>query len=62
MWMHSDPSKMSTQTTTPEEEDADDDEMGVAETYADYMPTKRKYLFNFLLELLIFKMCNKISE
>jgi hypothetical protein len=24
----------------PEEEEADDEEMGVAETYADYMPSK----------------------
>ena len=28
-----------------EEEEVDDEEMGVAETYADYMPTKCKLLF-----------------
>jgi hypothetical protein len=26
-----------------EEEEVDDEDMGVAETYADYMPTKREY-------------------
>ncbi|XP_008559956.1 protein strawberry notch isoform X4 [Microplitis demolitor] len=42
MWMNAmDPSKMM-QPTIPEDEEADDDEMGVAETYADYMPTKLK--------------------
>lgn len=28
-----------------EEEEVDDEEMGVAETYADYMPSKCKYIF-----------------
>ncbi|KAH0549995.1 protein strawberry notch isoform X2 [Cotesia glomerata] len=42
MWMNAmDPTKMM-QPTIPEDEEADDDEMGVAETYADYMPTKLK--------------------
>lgn len=42
LWMNAaDPSKMM-QPTIPEEEDGDDEEMGVAETYADYMPTKLK--------------------
>ncbi|XP_011502559.1 PREDICTED: protein strawberry notch [Ceratosolen solmsi marchali] len=42
MWMNSDSNKMNMQSIIPEEEDADDEEMGVAETYADYMPTKLK--------------------
>ncbi|XP_015606574.1 protein strawberry notch isoform X2 [Cephus cinctus] len=43
LWMNSgDPSKMSMQPTLPEEEEVDDEDMGVAETYADYMPTKLK--------------------
>ncbi|XP_058791168.1 protein strawberry notch isoform X2 [Phymastichus coffea] len=42
MWMNSDPNKMNMQPTIPEEEDVEDEEMGVAETYADYMPTKLK--------------------
>jgi hypothetical protein len=29
-------------TTVQEEEEVDDEDMGVAETYADYMPTKRE--------------------
>lgn len=29
----------------PEEEEHDDEEMGVAETYADYWPAKRKFHF-----------------
>ncbi|KAK0087083.1 hypothetical protein PV326_005306 [Microctonus aethiopoides] len=42
LWMNAaDPSKMM-QPTIPEEEENDDEEMGVAETYADYMPTKLK--------------------
>lgn len=42
LWMNSgDPSKMM-QPNMPEEEEVDDEEMGVAETYADYMPTKCK--------------------
>ena len=28
-----------------EEEEVDDEDMGVAETYADYMPTKCEYYF-----------------
>lgn len=36
-----DPAKMNMQPTIPEEEEVDDEDMGVAETYADYMPTKR---------------------
>lgn len=40
MWMNSDANKMNMQPTIPEEEDVEDEEMGVAETYADYMPTK----------------------
>ncbi|XP_011297794.1 protein strawberry notch isoform X2 [Fopius arisanus] len=42
LWANSmDPTKMM-QPTIPEEDEADDEEMGVAETYADYMPTKLK--------------------
>ncbi|XP_063979125.1 protein strawberry notch isoform X2 [Diachasmimorpha longicaudata] len=42
LWMNSaDPNKMM-QPTIPEEDEADDEDMGVAETYADYMPTKLK--------------------
>lgn len=41
MWMNAnDPTKLM-QPNMQEEEEVDDDEMGVAETYADYMPTKR---------------------
>lgn len=41
MWMNSgDPTKLM-QPNIPEEEEVDDEDMGVAETYADYMPTKR---------------------
>lgn len=50
-----DPGKMNMQPTLPEEEDGEDEEMGVAETYADYMPTKRKKIFNqssFLAHLI----------
>lgn len=43
MWMNPlDPTKMNMQQGMQEEEDVDDEEMGVAETYADYMPTKLK--------------------
>ncbi|XP_043289667.1 protein strawberry notch isoform X2 [Venturia canescens] len=43
LWMNAgDPGKMNMQPTLPEEEDGEDEEMGVAETYADYMPTKLK--------------------
>ncbi|XP_017763551.1 PREDICTED: protein strawberry notch [Eufriesea mexicana] len=43
LWMNSgDPAKMNMQPTIPEEEEVDDEDMGVAETYADYMPTKLK--------------------
>jgi hypothetical protein len=49
MWMNSDSNKISMQATIPEEEDVEDEEMGVAETYADYMPTKCKY---FILTIL----------
>ncbi|XP_020285283.1 protein strawberry notch isoform X5 [Pseudomyrmex gracilis] len=42
MWMNAnDPTKLM-QSNMQEEEEVDDDEMGVAETYADYMPTKLK--------------------
>ncbi|XP_011349493.1 protein strawberry notch isoform X3 [Ooceraea biroi] len=42
MWMNSgDPTKLM-QPNVPEEEEVDDEDMGVAETYADYMPTKLK--------------------
>ncbi|XP_012223697.1 protein strawberry notch isoform X3 [Linepithema humile] len=42
MWMNAgDPTKMM-QPNIPEEEEVDDEDMGVAETYADYMPTKLK--------------------
>ena len=48
MWMNAaDPGKMNMQQGMQEEEEVDDEEMGVAETYADYMPTKRK--FNYYL-------------
>lgn len=48
-WMHQN------QKLAPvvEEEEVDDEEMGVAETYADYMPTKCKYAI--LVEHLNFK-------
>lgn len=47
MWMNSgDPTKLM-QPTIPEEEEVDDEDMGVAETYADYMPTKRMILVSF---------------
>ncbi|CAK9823503.1 Protein strawberry notch homolog 1 [Anthophora retusa] len=43
LWMNAaDPGKMNVQPTIPEEEEVDDEDMGVAETYADYMPTKLK--------------------
>ncbi|XP_012140894.1 protein strawberry notch isoform X3 [Megachile rotundata] len=43
LWMNAgDPTKMNIQQTLPEEEEVDDEDMGVAETYADYMPTKLK--------------------
>lgn len=42
MWMNAADPKLGMQPTIPEEEDVDDEEMGVAETYADYMPTKCK--------------------
>lgn len=38
-----DQSNLSTQQNVFDEEDVDDEEMGVAETYSDYMPTKRKF-------------------
>ncbi|KMQ97410.1 protein strawberry notch [Lasius niger] len=42
MWMNAgDPTKLM-QPNIPEEEEVDDEDMGVAETYADYMPTKLK--------------------
>ncbi|XP_032679498.1 protein strawberry notch-like isoform X1 [Odontomachus brunneus] len=42
MWMNSgDPTKLM-QPPIPEEEEVDDEDMGVAETYADYMPMKLK--------------------
>lgn len=39
MWMNLASNKMGI-PTIPDEEDVEDEEMGVAETYADYMPTK----------------------
>ncbi|XP_066601044.1 protein strawberry notch isoform X2 [Prorops nasuta] len=43
LWMNAgDPTKMGMQPSLPEEEEVEDEEMGVAETYADYMPTKLK--------------------
>lgn len=46
MWMNSgDPTKL--MPTIPEEEEVDDEDMGVAETYADYMPTKRMFNHHF---------------
>lgn len=41
LWMN-DESKMNQMSTVHEEEEVDDDDMGVAETYADYMPSKLK--------------------
>lgn len=41
-WMNPDDSNLRMPPILPEEEDVDDEEMGVAETYADYMPTKRE--------------------
>ncbi|XP_011684968.1 PREDICTED: protein strawberry notch isoform X3 [Wasmannia auropunctata] len=42
MWMNAgDPTKLM-QPNIPEEEEVDDEDMGVAETYADYMPMKLK--------------------
>jgi hypothetical protein len=35
-------------TTVQEEEEVDDEDMGVAETYADYMPTKCEYALHLL--------------
>lgn len=37
-----------------EEEEADDEEMGVAETYADYWPAKCKYLYEKKKIIIIF--------
>lgn len=54
MWMNSgDPTKM-IQPNIPEEEEVDDEDMGVAETYADYMPTKRMYQCPSFLFLFIY--------
>ncbi|XP_014483079.1 PREDICTED: protein strawberry notch-like isoform X2 [Dinoponera quadriceps] len=41
MWNTGDPTKLM-QPAIPEEEEVDDEDMGVAETYADYMPMKLK--------------------
>lgn len=41
-WINSDSNKNKVQIIIPEDEDVDDEEMGVAETYADYMPAKCK--------------------
>lgn len=40
--MNHDPSKLATVNPQQEEEEVEDEEMGVAETYADYMPSKLK--------------------
>lgn len=40
-----------------EEEEVDDEEMGVAETYADYMPSKCKYKIIFWHIVKIFNKC-----
>ncbi|XP_074000099.1 protein strawberry notch isoform X3 [Rhodnius prolixus] len=40
-WMNADQKKLPT-VQNPEEEDNEDEDMGVAETYADYMPSKLK--------------------
>ena len=53
MWMNADPSKMNMQPSMQEEEDVDDEEMGVAETYADYMPTKRAFEYCISLKIII---------
>lgn len=44
----------------PEEEEAEDEEMGVAETYADYMPAKCMYIYMYiyLYILLLYKNIN----
>lgn len=53
LWMNAgDPAKMTMQPTMPEEEEVDDEDMGVAETYADYMPTKRTTV-SFLYYIII---------
>jgi len=55
MWMNSgDPTKLM-QPNIPEEEEVDDEDMGVAETYADYMPTKRmiNVYFNSFMRCLL---------
>ncbi|XP_032457238.1 protein strawberry notch isoform X2 [Nasonia vitripennis] len=41
-WINSDSNNKNTQIVIPEEEDVDDEEMRIAETYADYMPAKLK--------------------
>lgn len=59
MWMNSgDPTKLM-QPNIPEEEEVDDEDMGVAETYADYMPTKRAisvYYVNSFIRVSCFKL------
>jgi len=40
IWMNAGDSTKMMQPNIPEEEEVDDEDMGVAETYADYMPTK----------------------
>lgn len=56
MWMNSgDPTKLM-QPNIPEEEEVDDEDMGVAETYADYMPTKRMIIVYLNLCVTCFEL------
>lgn len=58
MWMNAgDPTKLM-QPTIPEEEEVDDEDMGVAETYADYMPMKRTIRINVHLTFSISTRCS----
>jgi hypothetical protein len=51
-------------STVQEEEEVDDEDMGVAETYADYMPTKCEcsFLFLPLTCLFILLFCASIQK
>jgi len=56
MWMNSgDPTKLM-QPNIPEEEEVDDEDMGVAETYADYMPTKRMKNYHNCVFICVFML------
>ena len=55
-WMNPLDPKMGMQPPMQEEEDVDDEEMGVAETYADYMPTKCEFITNYFFFLTSFTL------